>query len=180
MKSYKHSIHSIPGPYLYWFHEDGSLTITLNDGDPPHTKSIPGKMKKFTKQERSTWPYFWAHWFAFQMVAINLRVWRLKYLFHDWYKPWLKMFGVPYKKIQKFHRYHSTHHIEYFENPRNIPTEFDWDSLIIDWECSQYTKEACPRNALQEMEYVIQTSQDDYLKYVLNRYMRPRLEKLGL
>ena len=90
------------------------------------------------------------------------------------------MFGVPYKKIQKFHRYHSTHHIEYFENPRNIPTEFDWDSLIIDWECSQYTKEACPRNALQEMEYVIQTSQDDYLKYVLNRYMRPRLEKLGL
>ena len=30
------------------------------------------------------------------------------------------------------------------------------------------------------MEYVIQTSQDDYLKYVLNRYMRPKLKKLGL
>ena len=70
-------------------------------------------MRKFTKQERSTWPYFWAHWMAFQMTAINLRIWKFKYLFHDWYKPWLKMFGVPYKKIQKLHKEHANHHLEH-------------------------------------------------------------------
>lgn len=137
-------------------------------------------MKKFSKGQRSTWRYFWAHWFAFQMVAITLGIWKFKYLFHDWYKPWLKMFGMDYKKIQIFHRYHSKHHIEYFENQSNIPQRFDWDALIIDWECSQYTKEACPRNTRQEMEYVLETSSDDYIKHVLNRYMRPRLEELGL
>ena len=41
---------------------------------------------------------FWAHWFAFQMTAVMLNRWKFKYLFHDWYKPWLKMFGMEYKK----------------------------------------------------------------------------------
>ena len=136
-------------------------------------------MKKFSKEQRSGWKYFWAHWCAFQMVAITLGVWKFRYLFHDWYKPWLKMFGVPYKKIQRFHRYHSKHHIEYFEN-HDTPWKFDWNALIIDWECSQYTKEACPRNARQEMEYVLETSSDEYIKYVLNRYMEPKLDELGL
>ena len=136
-------------------------------------------MKKFNKEQRSGWRYFWAHWCAFQMVAITLGIWKFKYLFHDWYKPWLKMFGVPYKKIQRFHRYHSKHHIEYFEKNAN-PKVFDWDALIIDWECSQYTKEACPRNAREEMNRVLRTSSDDYIKHVLNRYMGPRLDELGL
>jgi hypothetical protein len=137
-------------------------------------------MRKFSKSKRGTWPYFWAHWMAFQMTAINLRIWKFKYLFHDWYKPWLKMFGWDYKRIQKYHRYHSKHHIEYFENPKNLPCKFDWDSLIIDWECSQYTKVACPRNARQEMEYILETSQDHFLKYSLNAFMKPRLLELGL
>jgi hypothetical protein len=136
-------------------------------------------MRKFTKAERSTWEYFWAHWCAFQMVAITLGIWKFKYLFHDWYKPWLKMFGMPYDKIQKFHRYHSNHHIEYFETNSN-PKQFDWDALIIDWECSQYTKEACSRNAREEMNHVLRTSSDDYLMYFLNIYMRKRLDELGL
>lgn len=38
---------------------------------------------KFDKKDRSTWPYFWAHWFAFQMTAVMLNRWKFKYLFHD-------------------------------------------------------------------------------------------------
>ena len=127
-------------------------------------------------------PIFWAHWMSFQMTAINLRVWKFKYLFHDWYKPWLKMFGMEYKKIQKFHKEHSNHHLEHLMLLNN-PHRFDWEALIIDWECSQYTKEACPRNARQEMEYIIENSNpvsDHYLIYCLKRYMEPKLNKLGL
>jgi hypothetical protein len=29
-------------------------------------------MEKFNKKDRSTWAYFWAHWFAFQMTAVML------------------------------------------------------------------------------------------------------------
>ena len=137
-------------------------------------------MKKFNKEQRSTWRYFWAHWCAFQMVAITLGVWKFKYLFHDWYKPWLKWFGIEYKTIQKFHRHNSKHHIEYFDNQGGYPSNFDWVAMIIDWECSQYTKEACPRNARQEMEYVIETSSNDYIKYILKQYMKPKLDELGL
>lgn len=138
-------------------------------------------MKKFSKEQRSGWRYFWAHWCAFQMVAITLGVWKFRYLFHDWYKPWFKMFGVPYKKIQRFHRYHSRHHIEYLESGSLYDlSRFDWDALIVDWECSQYTKEACPRNARKEMNHVLKTSSDEYIKCVLNQYMKPRLDELGL
>ena len=135
---------------------------------------------KFSKEERSTWPYLWAHWCAFQMTAINLRVWKFKYLFHDWYKPWLKMFGVPYKKIQKFHKTHSNHHLEHLNLCSN-PHKFDWEALIIDWECSQYTKEACPRNAREEMEWYLSNNLEDrYIKYCLDKFMRPKLDQLGL
>lgn len=137
-------------------------------------------MRKFTKDERSTWPYFWAHWMAFQMTAINLRVWKFKYLFHDWYKPWLKMFGVSYKKIQKFHKTQSNHHLEHLDICSN-PHKFDWEELIIDWECSQYTKEACPRNAREEMEFYLSNNLEDrYIKYCLDKFMRPKLDQLGL
>lgn len=139
-------------------------------------------MRKFTKEERSSWPYFWAHWCAFQMVAINLGVWKFKYLFHDWYKPWLKMFGVPYKKIQKFHKEHANHHLEHLLLTGKAPN-FDWEAMIIDWECSQYTKEACPRNAREQMEYKLSkldADKDKYLIFCLDIFMRPELEKLGL
>ena len=136
-------------------------------------------MKKFTKADRSTWRYFWAHWCAFQMVAITLGVWKFKYLFHDWYKPWLKMFGMPYKKIQRFHRTHSNHHLEWLI-VGGSPKEFDWEALVIDWECSQYTKENCPRNAREEMHYVLGQDKPGWLKHALEMYMEPKLKELGL
>ena len=94
------------------------------------------------------------------------------------------MFGMKYKDIQRFHRYHSNHHIEWFDDwyerggkPLN---KFDLDSLIIDWECSQYTKEACPRNAREEMEYIFKTSDHAPLRIFLRKCMSKRLEELGL
>ena len=135
-------------------------------------------MEKFTKDDRSTWRYFWAHWHAFQMVAITLGVWRPKHIFHDWYKPWLKMIGFKYSFIQQFHRRHAKHHLEWLNG--HSPASMDWISLIVDWECSQYTKEACYRNAREEMEWIIEDTNDDFLIYVLERYMEPELKKLGL
>ena len=148
-------------------------------------------MKKFSKKERSSWRYFWAHWCAFQMVAITLGAWKFKYLFHDWYKPWLKMFGVPYKKIQKFHRTHSKHHIEWLmkNGYYNYSMEkyFDWEALVIDWECSQYTKENCPRGAYEEMLNYLDNAKKtmpvcnfEYLKYMLENKMLPIIEKFDI
>lgn len=139
-------------------------------------------MKKFDKSLRSTWRYYWAHWCAFQMVAITLGIWRPKHLFHDWYKPWLKMLGLPYDDIQFIHRHSTNHHLEWFEV--NNESGFDWDSMIIDWECSQYTKESCSRNARQEMEHVLNDYPNDdfnlYIKYLLRKHVAPRLTRLGL
>ena len=54
----------------------------------------------FDKEDRSTFPYWFAHWCAFQMTALNLGIWKFKYLFHDWEKPWLRLF-LPYKKMMR-------------------------------------------------------------------------------
>lgn len=71
------------------------------------------KFKKFTKEERSTFKYWFYHWCAFNYTACKLHAWRFKYLFHDIEKPWLRLF-LPYKTVQRFHRKHNTHHLEYF------------------------------------------------------------------
>lgn len=111
---------------------------------------------KFSKEERSGFAYWFAHWCAFNMTALNLHMWKFKYLFHDWHKPWLMLFWRDYKKVQKFHRKHSRHHLEY----RKIHgwddwKKLDWEALVIDWECSRFTKQACPRNAREEMHHYI-------------------------
>lgn len=97
----------------------------------------------FTKEERSSFKYWFAHWCAFQMTALNLKAWKFKYLFHDIEKPWLKLFW-DYKKVQKWHRLHNAHHLEY-------PGKKDWEAMVIDWECSRFTKDAAPLDAYGEM-----------------------------
>lgn len=108
------------------------------------------------------------------MVAITLGIWKFKYLFHDWYKPWMKMFGFKYETIQKYHKTHSRHHIEYLWNHSYDYTKLDIDAMIIDWECSQYTKEMCDHGVWQEYE--------EFRKYYpsLDLYMLPRIKELGL
>ena len=116
----------------------------------------------FTKEERSSFPYWFAHWSAFQMTALNHRMWRPKYLFHDWEKPWLKLL-FPYEKVQKWHRHHHNHHLEWLEDHlaaskntciNKVIDAFDWEGMVIDWDCSRFTKEASPQNAREKKKKI--------------------------
>ena len=100
-------------------------------------------MRKFTKAERSSFAYWFWHWYAFQKTAMELHAWKLKYFFHDMEKPWLKLFWKDYARVQKWHRTHNRHHLE---SSRPI----DYEGLVIDWECSRLTKVSSPLRAMEE------------------------------
>lgn len=117
----------------------------------------------FTKEERSSFPYWFAHWCAFQMTALNHKMWKPKYLLHDIEKPWLRLL-YPYEKVQKWHRNHNKHHPEWLEirlaeclmpheyyDALYYINQFDYEAMIIDWECSHFTKEASPKTAREEL-----------------------------
>ena len=130
----------------------------------------------FTKAERSSFKYWFAHWCAYQLTALNLHQWKVKYLLHDIEKPWLKLF-LPYEKVQKIHRRNNAHHLAY----KDI-YKIDWLALVIDWECSRLTKIQAPMNARETYEkYITQT--DVYsleLIELMKLNIPPILEKLGL
>lgn len=141
----------------------------------------------FTKEERSTFPYWFAHWCAFQMTALNLRCWKPRFLLHDWYKPWLRLF-LPYSILQKIHKQNSKHHLEWFDKHgytlKNI-YRFDWDSMIIDWECSRFTKEASQINAYRKWEKVVDgldpnNRNESLLREAMVVIVYKKLKKLGL
>ena len=141
----------------------------------------------FTKEERSSFPYWFAHWCAFQMTALNLRCWKPRFLLHDWYKPWLRLF-LPYSTVQKIHKQNSKHHLEWFDKHgytlKNI-YRFDWDSMIIDWECSRFTKEASQINAYRKWEKVVDglnpnNRNESLLREALVVIVYKKLKKLGL
>lgn len=100
--------------------------------------------KKFPKNERSSFSYWYWHWLAFNDMAKEYGVWKFKYIFHDIEKPFLKLF-LPYKKVQEIHRRNNRHHLEY-----KRPEKRDWEAMVIDWECSRFTKFHCPRDGYQE------------------------------
>lgn len=120
----------------------------------------------FGKEDRSTFPYWFAHWCAFQMTALNCHAWKFRYLFHDFEKPWMKLI-FKYKTVQKFHRKHNRHHVEWLEtklkNHINISEKqinkylnrFDYEGAIIDWECCHFTKIECPLDAKQETDRIL-------------------------
>jgi hypothetical protein len=120
----------------------------------------------FTKEERSTFKYWFAHWCAFQMTALNLKVWKPKYLLHDIEKPFLKLF-LKYKTIQRLHRKYSSHHLEYWRGVKKI----DIDAMLIDWECSRFTKKASPMNARETLEKIETNAYDrgDMYRYCFLR-----------
>lgn len=126
----------------------------------------------FTKSERSTFAYWFAHWCAFQMTALNLKVWKVKYLFHDIEKPWLKLF-VNYKKLQKWHREHNSHHLEY-------KGKWDVESMIIDWECSRFTKAEAQLNAYNTLKKTMKKSDSKEYRQKLYKNIAPVLYDLGL
>jgi hypothetical protein len=94
---------------------------------------------------------------------------------------------MSYEKLQKFHRYHSNHHLEYHycgdkyycdEVDWHYYEEIDWEALAIDWECSRFTKIACPRNAHQEARLKIKKHPE--LERIFETYLFPVLKKLNI
>ena len=126
----------------------------------------------FTKEERSSFKYWFAHWCAFQMTALNLKCWKFKYIFHDIEKPWLKLF-LTYDKVQNLHRTLNNHHLQY-----KYPNRIDWEAMVIDWECSRFTKEAAPLTARETM--MMKIRKDSSLKHVLLTNMLPIIDKLKI
>lgn len=137
----------------------------------------------FTKEQRSTFPYWFAHWCAFQMTALNTRVWRPKYLLHDMIKPWLRIF-MCYKNVQHIHRNYANHHLEWIikrYNGKNddVFDRFDWEAMIIDWECSRFTKTSSPMTARQQYEEEILIRRGVIRREMIKR-IPPILSKMGL
>lgn len=156
----------------------------------------------FTKKDRSTFPYWFAHWCAFQMTALNCNAWKFKYLFHDCEKPWLKLF-LPYPKVQTIHRTYNKHHPEWLENHlssyiyeldndenliNKFLAKFDYEGAILDWECCHYTKSEEPLDAHEEYKRLL--SYDNFnkkypfiTKYCYNEFsmkLMKAIKKLGL
>lgn len=135
--------------------------------------------KKFPKNKRSTFPYWFWHWLAFNDVAMEWGVWQFHHIFHDMEKPWLRLI-FPYHKVQRIHRTNNSHHLEY-KHPENR----NWLDMVIDWEASSRTKDACPYNAIQEANIKLESGEmcyDDYQMFisVWGRLMRERHEKQRL
>lgn len=126
----------------------------------------------FDKSQRSTFKYWFAHLCAFNMVALLCRHWKFKYLFHDWYKPWMKLFGFSYDRIQKFHRRHARHHLEYKGRK-----SYDYEAMIIDWECSRFTKDGKDLTAREKYESL---KKKVYFTSETTKGLLKALDKLGL
>lgn len=134
----------------------------------------------FSKKERSTFPYWFAHWCAYQMTALNLKVWTPRFLLHDIEKPWLRLFWS-YNRVSKWHKKHNAHHLAYHG-------KYDILGMIIDWECSRFTKESCKLNARQQWNGMKRSWREKDLLYYDNMFLmhpelndiEPTLDKLGL
>ena len=131
----------------------------------------------FTKADRSSFKYWFAHWCGFQLTALNLGIWKPKYLLHDIEKPWLKLLWKgDYKRVQKWHRTHNKHHLEY--GLKHGWNAIDWEALMIDWECCGLSKQEAQLDARETLEYEINRDKwkpyakeiERRLEQYLNRY----------
>lgn len=127
----------------------------------------------FTKAERASFSYWFAHWCAYNMTALNLKCWKLKYLFHDIEKPWLMLFWRDYDRVQKYHRLHNNHHLEF----KDI-NKIDWEAMVIDWECSRFTKISSPLAAREVLNHRI-ANKHPFSKLLIAN-IPPILDKLHL
>ena len=126
----------------------------------------------FTKADRSSFKYWFAHWCGFQLTALNLGIWKPKYLLHDIEKPWLKLLWKgDYKRVQKWHRTHNKHHLEY--GLKHGWNTIDWEALMIDWECCGLSKQEAQLDARETLEYEI--NRDKWKPYA--KEIKSRLEQ---
>ena len=135
------------------------------------------EIRKFTKADRSNFKYWFAHWCAFQMTALNLKSWKPRFLFHDIEKPWLKLFWN-YKKVQRWHRVHNAHHMEY--GVLKGFDKVDWLALIIDYECSRYSKTNQPLDTRQTLESMLKQEKWKPYEDEIRKYIEPLIYQLGL
>ena len=129
----------------------------------------------FDKSNRSSFSYWFAHWCAFQLTALNMRRWKFKYLFHDFEKPWMKLF-MKYKSVQKWHRNHNSHHLEY--GLKHGWDKIDWEALIIDWECSRLSKTEAQLDAYETMNYELNNKWKDYMNDISPRFYKKLYEMM--
>lgn len=115
-------------------------------------------IRLFSKDYRATKYYSIAHVAAFNMVAALCDKWQFKYLFHDFEKPFLMLLWNDYKRVQKYHRTHSSHHLEYHG------TNFDYTAMCIDWECSKYTKSNAQLDCSQTIAWYIKRNNKQELQ----------------
>lgn len=130
-------------------------------------------MRLYKETEKSSFSYWFAHWRAFQKTAIKLHCWKFRFLFHDFEKPFLMLIWKDYPRVKAFHRAHARHHFAY-KGKRG----YDWLGMVIDWECSRFTKEAAPLNARETLEMEAIWHPKDYP--ILAKNILPILDKLGL
>lgn len=131
------------------------------------------KLRKFGKKDRSSFPYWFNHWLAYNLTALKFGAWKIKYIFHDIEKPFLKLMWGDYKRVQKWHRDHNRHHLEYKDFHK-----IDWEALTIDWECSRFTKAQSPRTAREEIVILEETMNPKEYE-VLKKKMIMILDKFG-
>lgn len=130
----------------------------------------------FSKEEKGTWKYTLAHICAYNMTALNLGCWKFRFLFHDIEKPLLKLLGFKYETIRKIHRKFARHHLSY-HNYKKI----DWLGVVIDWECSGYTKLDAPLNARQTYEKMLDNRNlDENVKRLMKQKIPNILSDLRL
>ena len=125
----------------------------------------------FSEKDKSTFKYWFAHWCAYQMTALNCKAWKFKYLFHDIEKPWLELLWKDHKRVKTWHRNHNTHHIEYPGKRKK-----DYEAMMIDWECSRFTKTFRARGAREELDRkyfdlgIMTDSEYLHCKEILNKF----------
>lgn len=131
-----------------------------------------GKLKKFPPSQKSTFPYWWNHLIAYNLIAMKWGVWRFKYLFHDIDKPFLRLF-LPYSKVRKIHRKYHRHHLAYRNQKKII-----WIEMLIDNECGMFTKYDSPLTAREFCNKLI--NDGHYMADRIKNEALPILDKLGV
>ena len=154
------------------YHKDWDLVSTWDE-----VKERCCNYSMFDENDKSSFPYWFAHWCSFQLCSLNLGIWKFKYLFHDCEKPWLRLIW-PYKKVQKWHRTHNSHHLEY--GLKHGFDKIDWKALMIDWECSQMSKKQCPLNCREEMENKLSEEKWQPYEKEIRTYLEPLLDSYML
>ena len=130
-------------------------------------------MKLYPESEKSTFAYWFAHWKAFNLVAMLLGVWEFRFLFHDIEKPFLMWYWKDYQKVRQYHRSHNRHHWAYTGNKG-----YDYLGMVIDWECSRFSKADAQMTAYETYLHTFETHPEhtDELK----NEIFPILKKLNL